>query len=46
MFYKQFLTITDLLNPEFVENFDIGLPHCREVIKKTLLPLRCRRDWE
>lgn len=25
MFYKQFLTITDLLNPEFVENFDYWL---------------------
>ena len=25
MFYKQFLTITDILNPEFVENFDYWL---------------------
>ena len=25
MFYKQFLKITDILNPEFVENFDYWL---------------------
>ncbi|MDT4377302.1 hypothetical protein RO787_28740 [Blautia coccoides] len=36
MFYKQFSTITDILNPEFVENFDFWLATLPENNKKNI----------
>lgn len=39
MFYKQFLKITDILNPEFVENFDYWLATLPGNNQKNITPL-------